>query len=64
MRLWKDCSFFHEEDNILRCTYPKHRKEFDGTFQCEGKCFRHRKDKIKGKNEIDDLMTNGADHTL
>ena len=63
MRLWKDCSYFHEEDKI-KCTHPKHRKEFDGTFQCQGICFRHKKDKIKGKNDTDELFTNGGDHVL
>ena len=63
MRLWKDCSYFHEEDKIIRCTHPRYRKEFDETFQCSGSCFRHRKDKVKGKNR-DELFINGGDHVL
>ena len=64
MRLWKDCSYFHEEDEIIRCTHPRYRKEFDETFQCQGICFKHKRDKIKSKNDTDELFTNGGDHVL
>ena len=64
MRLWKDCAYFRKENKILRCTHPRYRKEFDGSFQCEGKCFRYKKDNIKSKNDTDELFTNGGDHVL
>ena len=64
MRIWKDCSYFHEEDN-LRCNHPRYRKEFDGTFQCEGKCWRHKRDNIKSKRDLhEEDILNGGDHVL
>ena len=62
MRFWTDCAYYND-DNGKRCNHPKYRKLFDGSFQCNGHCFRkHRSKNIEILN--DDLIENGGDHVL
>jgi hypothetical protein len=71
--IFRDCSYFKyesaKENEIegMRCNHPSKRKQFDGSFQCSGRCFIHRRDFSLSKKEYAEKMSmieNGSDSAI
>lgn len=51
MIYYQDCAYFKFDKTIpstygqAKCSHPKYRKFFDGSFICQGECFRKKSDK-------------------